>query len=399
MTMTLHTLGSEIRKEWLEHILPFWGGLKDETNGGFYGQVNADLKIDEQAAKGGIACSRILWSFSAAYRTTGHEIYAEYARHAFQFLARHLIDRQYGGLYWMVDYKGVPTDTRKHIYNQAFAVYALSEYHRASGNQEALDLAKDLYRLIESKGYDAKRQAYKEEFDREWNEQPNEMLSGNGVVAHITMNTHIHVLEAYSTLYRAWPEAVVRESLHNLLSILYHHIFDADRRRLGVFFDKDWNPLVDVTSFGHDIEASWLMDEALDVIGSTNPDYKRMVLDLAYAVSERAVQQDGSLMNEQEGSHLDTSRIWWVQAEAMVGFFNAYQRTGDIQFLEQVFRMWNYTKKNIIDSRPGSEWFWSVNENGRPDQHEMAGPWKCPYHNSRFCLEILNRIEHVSSKL
>lgn len=266
----------------------------------------------------------------------------------------------------MVDYKGVPTDTRKHIYNQAFAVYALSEYHRASGNQEALDLAKDLYRLIESKGYDAKRQAYKEEFDREWNEQPNEMLSGNGVVAHITMNTHIHVLEAYSTLYRAWPEAVVRESLHNLLSILYHHIFDADRRRLGVFFDKDWNPLVDVTSFGHDIEASWLMNEALDVIRSTNPDYKRMVLDLAYAVSERAVQQDGSLMNEQEGSHLDTSRIWWVQAEAMVGFFNAYQRTGDIQFLEQVFRMWNYTKKILsIPARAANGFGPSMRTDGR----------------------------------
>jgi len=398
MNLTLDTLHAEIQKEWLEHILPFWSGLKDETNGGYYGNVDKDLKLDEQAPKGGIACSRILWSFSAAFRSTGQKIYAQHAHHAFQFLTEHQLDRENGGLYWMVDWKGTPVDSRKHIYNQAFGVYALSEYYRATGNHEALQLAQELYHLIEEKGYDSERQAYKEEFDREWNEQPNEMLSGNGVIAQFTMNTHIHVLEAYSTLFRVWPDPVVRASLHNLLDILHDHIYNADQRRLEVFFNENWNSMVDVSSFGHDIEASWLIDEALDVTGISDPKYRHLVLDLAYAVSQRAIQQDGSLMNEQAGAHVDTTRIWWVQAEAMVGFFNAYQRTGETQFLNQVSNLWSFTKKYIIDTRPGGEWHWSVNEDGQPDHHEMAGPWKCPYHNSRFCLEMIQRIEHMCSK-
>jgi len=391
----LDPIFNEIRKEWLDHILPFWARLMDEAYGGYYGEVDASLTAKPLAPKGCIANSRILWSFAAAYRVTGTEDYRKCASHAFSFLTERLLDPEFGGLIWMADYEGNVLDARKHIYNQAFGVYALSEYFRATSDADALKLAQELYRTIEMVGYDEQIGAYREEFDREWNEQPNEMLSGNGVVADITMNTHIHVLEAYTTLYRIWPDPQVRQSLDRLLSILHDRMFDAELGRLNVFFDKNWASLTDVTSFGHDIEASWLIQDAIEAAELSNPNYKQMVLALARSVSEHAIQSDGSVMNEQEGGRLDTTRIWWVQAEAMVGFLNAYELTGEARFLELVRKIWSYTSGKLIDPRPAGEWYWSVDGQGNPDGREIAGPWKCPYHNSRFCMEVLLRLERL----
>ncbi|MCP3806832.1 AGE family epimerase/isomerase [Paenibacillus sp. Lou8.1] len=390
----METLLDEIRQEWKEHILPFWLGLKDETHGGFYGEVDVDLHIHNQADKGGIATARLLWSFSAAARVTGEDTYAEAARHAFTFLRDHLLDPLHGGMYWMVDYTGQPVDTCKHVYAQAFAIYAIAEYARATDDPNALPLAMELFHLLEQKGYDPTRQAYGEQYDRSWNTQPNELLSENGVTAHITMNTHIHVLEAYTQLLRVWPNEEVREALTNVLDILYHRVYDPSARRLGVFFDREWRSLLDLTSYGHDIEASWLIEDAMSVLGYYPSEYVDMVIDIANAVAERAVQLDGSLINEREGERVDTSRIWWVQAEGMVGFYNAFQRTKDERFLQIVKNLWSYTRQHIIDPRPGGEWFWSVQADGKPVAREVAGPWKCPYHNSRFCIEMLERMEN-----
>ncbi|MDY8022413.1 AGE family epimerase/isomerase [Paenibacillus polymyxa] len=390
----METLLDEIRHEWKEHILPFWLGLKDETHGGFFGEVDVDLHTHNQADKGGIATARLLWSFSAAARVTGEDIYAEAARHAFTFLRDHLLDPLHGGMFWMVDYTGQPVDTCKHVYAQAFAIYAIAEYARATDDPNALPLAMELFHVLEQKGYDPTGQAYGEQYDRYWNTQPNELLSENGVTAHITMNTHIHILEAYTQLLRVWPNEEVRNALTNVLDILYHRVYDAPARRLGVFFDREWRSLLDLTSYGHDIEASWLIEDAMNVLGYHPSEYIDMVMDIASAVAERAVQPDGSLINEREGDRVDTSRIWWVQAEGMVGFYNAFQRTQDERFLQIVQNLWSYTRQHIIDPRPGGEWFWSAQANGKPDAREIAGPWKCPYHNSRFCIEMLERMEN-----
>ncbi|WP_152400606.1 AGE family epimerase/isomerase [Paenibacillus cellulositrophicus] len=391
----MKSIEQEIHREWTEHILPFWAGLRDDRHGGYYGEVSVDLQTDTLAPKGGIATARQLWSFSAAYRVTGEEVWASHAKHAYSFLKDQLIDREHGGMYWMVDHEGQPLDTRKHVYAQSFAVYSLSEYSRATGDAGALGLARELFGLIEEKGYDTGIQAYKEEFDREWHEQPNEMLSENGLNADITMNTTIHVLEAYTTLYRVWPDPRVRSALENLLSMLYNRIYDPEKKRLNVFFDRSWNSLLDLTSFGHDIEASWLIDDAMKAIGSDHADYAKMVVDIAYQIADTAVSEDGSLMNEQHGDRIDDTRIWWVQAESMVGFYNAYQRTGDTRFLDLIDRMWTYTKTHIVDARGGGEWYWSVQANGQPDDREIAGPWKCPYHNSRFCIEMIERMNEA----
>ncbi|MBB5325715.1 mannobiose 2-epimerase [Anoxybacillus tepidamans] len=387
------TLVREVENELFEHILPFWEKLVDYEYGGIYGKVDFDLRVDQQADKGGIVTSRFLWTFSSAYRVTRNEKYLQIANHLYQFLVENIYDDEYDGLYWLVNYKGEPKDTRKHVYTQSFGIYALSEYYRAKNDENALKLAKNLYFLIENKGFDPKNNAYKEEFDREWNEMPNEMLSENGVLADITMNTHIHVLEAYTNLYKVWSNEQLKERIENLLHILYHNIYDQNSKFLGVFFDKNWNSLIDMKSFGHDIEASWLIDEALKTIGLEKEEYVQMVIDIAYNIAHTAIQADGSLINEQVDDKIDTSRVWWVQAEAMVGFLNAYERTKDVKFLELVKNLWEYTKKYIIDHRDNGEWYWSVDENGIPSKKNICDPWKASYHNGRFCLEVIERMK------
>jgi cellobiose epimerase len=388
----VNKLNDEVKSELTDHILPFWMKLEDKENGGIYGTVNHELAVTKEASKGGIITSRFLWTYSAAARILKNDDYLKFADRLFRFLGNNLIDKEQQGIYWMVDYKGNPVDTRKHVYAQSFAIYALSEYYRASGNENALQMAKELFYLVETKGFDPVTNAYKEEFDREWNEIPNEMLSENGVMADITMNTTIHVLEAYTTLFKAWPSDDVKRSLENLLHILYEKIYDRETKYLGVFFDKNWKSLLNLKSFGHDIEASWLIDEALKALGNENSEYIQMVKDIAYNIASYAIQKDGSLINEEENGHQDLTRVWWVQAEAMVGFLNAYERTKDKKFLGLVENLWSYTKTNIIDSRENGEWHWSVDPDGKPSKKNIGDPWKGSYHNGRFCLEIIERM-------
>lgn len=388
----MNTFRQEVEQELVGHILPFWMRMQDKENGGFYGLVDYNLRIHKQTEKGSIALSRFLWSFSAAYRVTKNEEYLQAAHHAYHFLSTKMIDAEIGGIYWAVDYQGNVTDSRKHVYAQAFAIYALSEYYRVTANADVLNLANRLYQLIEKIGFFPERNAYGEEFNREWQEQPNEQLSENGVIADITMNTHLHVLEAYTNLYRVQPSEELRDRMVNLLTIFHEKIYDPTTHVLGVFFNTSWESLVDLTSNGHDIEASWLLDEAIHVLGLKNEAFNRMVMNIAYNIAWHAIQPDGSLANEKEGAHLDLTKVWWVQVEAMVGLVNAYRHTKDEIFQERTLALWAYTKKHLIDPREGGEWYWSAEPNGEPTQRNIGGPWKAAYHNSRFCMEIMERV-------
>ncbi len=387
----LKQMTAEIEKELHEHIMPFWLEMMDREHGGLYGFMDVELNMDRKADKGGIATARHLWAFSAAYRVTGKAAYLDAAKHAYQFMKEKLVDREYGGLYWLVDYEGNPSDDRKHVYCQGFGVYSLSEYVRATGDQEALALARELFELMEERGFDKENNAYKEEFTRQWEEKPNVSLSENGVLADITMNTHLHVLEAYTTLYRVWPDARVKERVENLMNLFRDRIYDAAGKYNRVFFNKQWESLIDLKSYGHDIEASWLLDEAIKAAQLTDATYDAMVKDLAYAIADSAVLSDGSIANEIHGDQLDDTRVWWVQAEAIVGFINAFERTQDQRFIELAHGVWNYTKKYMIDRRPGGEWFWSVEANGNPSSLNVVDPWKASYHNGRLCLEMIER--------
>lgn len=385
-------LKEEISTELTNHILPFWMRLKDDVNGGFYGEVDYNLTINKEADKGGIASARLLWTFSAAYRVTQDIKYLECATHIYTFMLNHLFDETYKGIYWMVDYKGKVLDTRKHVYAQSFAIYGLSEYFRASGEERALRLAQDLFYLIEEKGFNHHNKAYMEEFSREWTKLPNEKLSENGVIAEITMNTHIHVLEAYTNLYKVWPDQLLKNRLENLLEVHYEKIYDVNTRFLGVFFDDNWNSIMDMKSFGHDIEASWLMDETIKTVGINNEKYDEMIKNIAYNIADYAIQEDGSLINEEENGNFCKTRVWWVQAEAIVGFYNAYERTNDDKFLSLVKGLWEYIKNHIVDTRENGEWYWSIEANGKVTERSIGEPWKVSYHNSRFCLELIERM-------
>ncbi|WP_207655815.1 AGE family epimerase/isomerase [Vallitalea okinawensis] len=386
-------LREEVAKELSKHIMPFWINLKDEENGGFYGNVDYDLKVDKKGVKGGIASSRLLWSFSAAYRVTKEEKNLVCAHHAYDFLVNNVYDTVQEGLFWLLDHEGNPIDTRKHIYAQAFGIYALSEYYRVSQRTEALKLAKKLYSIIETRGYDKEKNAYLEEFNRQWIKQDNEMLSENGIIADITTNTHLHVLEAYTNLYRVWPNNELKKKLMNIIDIFYNKIFDNKTKFLKVFFDNSWNELIDLKSYGHDIEASWLLDDAIKLLRLKNDKYDQMVVDIAYNIANYAIQNDGSIINEKENNIEDYSRIWWGQAEAIVGFLNAYERTEDERFSIIIHNLWAYIQQNLIDVREGGEWFWSIEDDGQPSIRAIAEPWKTPYHNARFCLEILERVK------
>ncbi len=382
----------EIEKELTEHIIPFWKGLKDEEFGGYYGYLGFDLKLDKKAVKGCILNSRILWFFSNAYILLKDASLLEEAKHAYKFMTEHCLDRKYGGIYWSLNYDGSVFDSTKHTYNQAFAIYALSSYYNASGDEAALKEALTLQKIVEEKCTD--EIGYLEAFKEDFSPESNEKLSENGVMAEKTMNTLLHVLEAYTELYRVSRNELAKERLMFMLDIIETKIYNSRLKRQEVFFDASYNSLIDLHSYGHDIETSWLVDRALEII--EEPGYSERLSKVTRALSERIYERayiGGSLLNECEKGVDDTTRIWWVQAETVVGFVNAYEKSGDGKFLKAAENVWNYIKEYQIDKREGSEWFYAVDENGKPDpDRPIVEEWKCPYHNGRMCMEIIKRL-------
>jgi mannobiose 2-epimerase len=384
-------LSDQSYEDYSKIILPFWKKLIDEKNGGFYGYMDFDLNINKDAEKGVILNSRILWFFSNAYLVYGGDDNLYYAGHAYEFLKNSCIDHDYGGVYWMMNADGTPKDTIKQIYNQAFAVYALSSYYDASRNPEALETAFEIYQLIEEVAKD--KTGYIDAFSRDFKPIINNELSENGVIADRTMNTLLHLLEAYTELYRVSSDEEVGKRLRWILDAFRTKLYNPKKKRLEVFFDLNMNSLIDLESYGHDIEASWLLDRACEVLGDSSllkqtRDYTK---DLAEAVYERAYKKH-SIENECEKGKTDTTRVWWVQAESVVGFLNAYKYTSDGKYLSAAENILQYILTNFVDKRAGSEWFWDLNENGLPESKKpLVEPWKCPYHNGRMCFEIKKR--------
>lgn len=381
----------EVKNELENHIIPFWSGLKDEENGGFYGYMGYDLKLDKKADKGVILHSRILWFYSKCYSVLKDKNCLELANHAFEFVKNHSIDYDNGGVYWMLDYKGNPVDTMKHTYNIAFAIYALSAYYNASGEKFALDLAYKLFDDIEANTLD--EYGYREAFSKDWKLISNDALSENGLMADKTMNTILHLIEAYTELLKAGKNPRVESRLRFLLSQVSDKVFDADNDMLKVFFDTKLEVIGDIHSYGHDIEATWLIDLACETIGDKEltEKFKNINLRISENIYNLAYEE-GALNTERDKEHIEKKRVWWVQAESVVGFINAYQKSGDKKYLDVAKEIWEYIKVGMIDKRKGSEWFNEVGFDGKPFEHkEIVGPWKCPYHNGRMCLEVISR--------
>lgn len=386
---------TEVKEHLEKDLIPFWKGMKDEAHGGFYGFLGFDLNLNREAIKGCILNSRILWFFSNAYMLLKDYELIGYAKHAFLFLKEHFLDKPFGGVYWSLNCKGEPEDTTKHTYNHAFALYALSSYYDASGDKEALEIAWDLYQLIEGKCKD--EYGYLESFTRDFKPQANEKLSENGVMAEKTMNTLLHVFEAYTELYRVTKEEDVANQLRFILDVIARKVYNSGLGRQEVFFDKTWNSLIDLYSYGHDIETAWLVDRGLEILDDEG--YTRKLSNITREITENIYNRayiNRSLVNESENGIVDTTRVWWVQAEAVVGFLNGYQKTDQKKYLDAAKDIWDYIKESFIDKREGSEWFSELDKNGNPVNKPIVDPWKCPYHNGRMCFEVIRRMKDAS---
>lgn len=383
----------EIQNHLVKDIIPFWKNLRDDENGGYYGWVGYDLKVDKKAVKGCILNSRILWFFSNAYTMLKDPSLLDEADHGFAFMKQYCMDRENGGIFWSIQYDGKPEDTTKHTYNQAFAIYALSSYYEASGKEEALDMAKELFHIIEEKCTD--EIGYKEAFDKEFHEIENDKLSENGVIAEKTMNTLLHVFEAYTELYRVAKLPEVGERLHWIMETFAHKVYNPELHRQEVFFDKNMKSILDLHSYGHDIETAWLIDRGVEVLGDPKMEelLSPITRDLTAQIYKVAFNGH-SLANECEKGVVNTHRIWWVQAETVIGFLNGYQKDpSKKEYLEAAESEWQFIKDYVIDKRSGSEWYWEVDENGKPyPDRPIVEPWKCPYHNGRMCMEVMKRL-------
>ena len=304
----------------------------------------------------------------------------------------HFFDPDFGGTFWKVSYDGKPSDTKKQIYSQAFFIYAFTEHFRASSEQSSLETAIELFRIIEKNSFDHQYNGYFEAYSQDWVLLEDLRLSEKDENEKKTMNTHLHILEAYTNLYRVWKDEALAMQLRKLILIFTEKIVNKTTKHLDLFFDEKWNTRSDIVSYGHDIEASWLIREAAHELGDKDliTEVQQICIDIAKAACE-GLQTDGSLIYEKNNrtNHLDNDRHWWVQAEAVIGFLHMWRLTENEKWRIKATNCWSYINENMIDKING-EWFWSVNNNKLVNRAEdKAGFWKCPYHNSRMCLEIM----------
>jgi len=391
----LLTYREELGRE-LDDILKYWlKNTPDLKEGGFIGQINEGGQAIAIADKGSVLNARILWSFSAAFNLTGDGFYLEYAERAFKYINTYFIDSLYGGVYWSVNYKGIKQNSKKQIYASAFTIYGFAEYYRATRISSVLDIAISLYETVIEKSLDQENGGYFEAFSENWSPIDDLRLSQKDVNVQKSMNTNLHVLEAFSNLYSVWPDKDLKNHIRRLLMIFSDHIIHPGLDCQVLFFDNKWNPKSTTVSYGHDIEASWLLLEAAEITGELDliEKFKTQALKLATQAMV-GIDLDGGLFYEYEPENkkLISEKHWWAQAEAMVGFFNAWEISNNERFLTASLKSWKFTKQYILDRNLG-EWYWGVGDDHLPmPGQDKVGIWKCPYHNTRACIELIRRI-------
>jgi cellobiose epimerase len=388
------------QNELVNNILSYWTRYTiDNTYGGFYGRIDENNAIDDKADKGLILNARILWTFSAASLFYENREYKALADRAYQYIMKYFYDSESKGFYWKINYKGEPVETKKQIYAQAFVIYALSEYYKLTHEQNILDFAAETFEMIEKYSFDKNKKGYFEAFDRQWRTMDDLRLSAKDMNEKKTMNTHLHVLEAFSNLYKVYRNENLKNSIINLLEVYDKYIIDQSFHHYNLFFDEDWKVKSNQISFGHDIEGSWLMLEAAEVI--EDPALIKKFQKIAINMADSCIMgitEKGALSQDAERGKINLSNEteWWVVAEAVVGFLNAYFLTTNIEFLKIAYNNALFIQDYIIDKNFG-EWCSLADIQGNIIKgHDKIGFWKCPYHNSRMCLEILSRIHKHS---
>jgi len=391
----LKQLKAELSAE-LDSILKYWSKHTIDTqNGGFVGQIDFNDHIIVNTEKGSVLNARILWTFSSSYKITKNESHKEIAKRAFEFLSDYFYDDEFGGLFWSINADKTPKDTKNQIYALAFAIYGLSEYYAISKEDKALEIAINLYLKIQEHSYDPKNKGYFEALTRNWQPIEDLRLSDKDANEKKTMNTHLHIVEAYANLFKVWKDKKLQSDIIELLETIEKHFINTETGHLRLFFDENWIEKPDVISYGHDIEAAWLLLQCAEISEDENliANYKKHAIKMA-EVTQEGLDSDSGLWYEfdPEKNELIAEKHWWVQAEALIGFYNAYQLTGDQKYLDIVFKNWKFIQKHILDKQNG-EWFWGIYRDNSLIEKDKAGFWKCPYHNSRACLELIQRIK------
>ena len=397
----LDQLARAVRDQLFGHIVPFWTGpALDHEQGGWLAWMSNELRVDRSQPKGLIVNSRILWAFSAIHRFRPDPLYRQMADRAFDFVMNRFWDEQYGGAFWRLDGDGRVLDASKKTYGQAFYIYALAEYHQAFGAPAALKRAVELFDLLERHAHDAQHGGYWEVRSRDWSEVADSRLSEKDLNEKKSMNNHLHVLEGFTNLYRAGRDPRVEQRLREVAALFEQRILDPQTGHLHHFFDEQWRVRSDTYTFGHDIEASWLLCEAAEALGEATllQQARKVALRMAEVVLKEGLDIDGGLCYEgKAGKVIDRRKECWPQAEAVIGFLNAFQLSADAKYLEAARRVWNYIEDHLVD-RVHGEWFWRINADGRPDPDlPKVSEWKGPYHGSRACLETLHRLSQLGS--
>ena len=389
-------LPAEIETE-LRQILSYWELYSvDNKFGGFIGRIDEHNKSETFAPKGSILNARILWTFSAAFQHTNDPAYLAMASRAFRYIKEYITDRVFGGLYWSVNYQGEKLEVHKQVYAQAFGIYGMSEYYRVTRDEKALELALDWYRLIEKYSRDSKEGGYIDAFDENWGYLDDKRLSVKDENASKTMNTHLHILEAYANLYEVWPSQKLKINIIDLLKIFDEKIINHGNHHLSLFFETDWKTDSAIISYGHDIEAAWLLQSCAESIQDevSIQTAKKNALAITKAAME-GLDADGGLWYEynRKAKEKILEKHWWPQAEALIGFLNAWQLSGDEIYKTALMNTWHFIRHHIRDTNQG-EWLWGIDRNKmKMAGQDKIGPWKCPYHNSRACMELIRRFK------
>lgn len=390
--MSPDSFRQEVKQE-LFRILDYWmKHAPDNDKGGFYGLVNDKNVPDKNADKAIVINSRILWTFSAAHQLFPNSQYPVIARRAYEYIKKYFIDEKYGGVFWSVASDGSPKQTKKQLYGHSFAIYSISEYYKITNDISVLKTATDIFKDVVAHGYDPEKGGYIEAFERDWNNTDDYILSK--APDSKSMNTHLHLLEAFTNLFRVWKDESSKFHLKHSIEVMLHHIINPATNSMTLFFTKDWERKSNIISYGHDIEASWLLWEAAEVLGDKQiiSRCKEVSIEMAKD-AKKGIAKDGSLNYELDAdtNHLNDSKQWWPQTEAMVGFYNAYQLTHKVNYLEKSEQVWGFIKKYLIDKEYG-EWCGGISADYKNRYCDKITFWKCPYHNGRACMEIWKRI-------
>lgn len=394
MQTDLKNLKIELKLE-LQNILSYWmENTLDKKNEGFVGEIDYNNNINNKAEKGSVLNARLLWAFSAAYKISNNKEHLNTAKRAFEYILEHFYDTEFGGIFWSVNYDGTPKDTKNQIYALGFVIYGLSEYYSVTKDEKSLELAIALYAKIQQYSYDNEKGGYLEAFTRDWQPIDDLRLSEKDANEKKTMNTHLHIVEGYANLYTVWKDESLRKVIIELLETIEKYFINTETGHLRLFFDENWIEKKDVISYGHDIEAAWLLLQCAEIVEDTTliANYKKHALQIA-EVTKEGIDEDGGLWYEfdPETNELIAEKHWWPQAELMIGYYTAWQLSGKEEYLNIVFKNWNFIQEHIIDKENG-EWFWGIHGDYSKMKNDKAGFWKCPYHNSRACIELIHRI-------